>query len=241
MKKPIIIAMVPAKMGSTRLKMKNLALLNGKPLIYYAIEAARKSRAFGRIVVNAEDEIFRKIAKRYGVDFYLRPAHLVKPTTKTDFVVYDFLSKNPCDIVAWVSPIAPFQSSEEVKRLMNYFIKERFDSLMTVKDEQVHCIYNGRPVNFNSDEVFTQTQDLLPVRAFVYTTMVWRSRIFMRMFKKRGYALMCGKVGVFSVSRLSSIIIKKREDLELAQHIMRFKKNRRACNMRYDRLVGERN
>ena len=31
-----IIAMIPARIGSTRLKMKNLALLNGKPLIAYS-------------------------------------------------------------------------------------------------------------------------------------------------------------------------------------------------------------
>ena len=32
-----IIAMIPARMGSTRLKYKNLALINNKPLIYYSI------------------------------------------------------------------------------------------------------------------------------------------------------------------------------------------------------------
>ena len=33
-----IIAMIPARVGSERLKMKNLALINGKPLIYYSIK-----------------------------------------------------------------------------------------------------------------------------------------------------------------------------------------------------------
>ena len=50
-----IIAMIPARMGSTRLTMKNLALLNGKPLIYYAINAAKDSEVFKRIVINSED------------------------------------------------------------------------------------------------------------------------------------------------------------------------------------------
>ena len=65
-----IIAMVPARIGSTRLKMKNLALINGKPLISYAIEAAKASGVFSRVVVNSDNEIFAGIAKRYGVDFY---------------------------------------------------------------------------------------------------------------------------------------------------------------------------
>ena len=39
MRKFNIIAMIPARIGSTRFKMKNLALLDGKPMISYAIEA----------------------------------------------------------------------------------------------------------------------------------------------------------------------------------------------------------
>src|SRR3989304_395347 len=68
-----IIAMVPARIGSTRLKMKNLALINGKPLISYAIDAAKASGVFSRVVVNSDNEIFAGVAERYGADFYLRP------------------------------------------------------------------------------------------------------------------------------------------------------------------------
>ncbi len=38
-----IIAMIPARIGSTRLKFKNLALVNKKPLIYYSINASIES------------------------------------------------------------------------------------------------------------------------------------------------------------------------------------------------------
>ena len=70
------IAMIPARIGSERLKFKNLALLKNKPLIYYAINAAKKSKLFSKIVLNSDDEIFRKIAIRYNIGFYLRPKKL---------------------------------------------------------------------------------------------------------------------------------------------------------------------
>jgi len=47
--KPNIVAMIPARSGSQRLKNKNLALIGNKPLIYYAINAAKKSKAFNKI------------------------------------------------------------------------------------------------------------------------------------------------------------------------------------------------
>jgi CMP-N,N'-diacetyllegionaminic acid synthase len=52
-----IIAMIPARIGSTRLKMKNLALLNGKPLIAYSILAAKQAGVFDRIVINSDSQM----------------------------------------------------------------------------------------------------------------------------------------------------------------------------------------
>jgi len=236
-KKPYIIAMVPAKVASTRLPMKNLALLDGKPLIYYAIKTAKDAGVFDRVVVNAEDGIFSEIAKRYKVDFYLRPPSIVSPTTKTDTVIYDFVKKNPCDVVAWVSSIAPLQPAQEVKKMVEFFVKEGLDSLMTVKDEQVHCVYKDKPVNFSLKEIFAQTQDLKPVRAFVYSVMMWRADIFKREFEKKGYALLCGKLGYFSVGRPSSVIIKKKEDLILAESLLRAQRTDKSHRVAYDKVV----
>jgi CMP-N-acetylneuraminic acid synthetase len=229
--------MVPAKLGSTRLVMKNLALIEGKPLIYYAIKAAKESGIFDRVVINAEDGIFEKIARRYGVDFYLRPGAIVGPTTKTDTVVYDFLRKNPCDIVAWVSPIAPFQTAGEIREMTKVFLGERLDTLMTVKEERVHCVCKGKPVNFRSGEIFAQTQDLQPVKTFVYSVMMWRSVAFMKMFEKKGYAILCGKVGYFTVGKTSAMIIKKQEDLMMAGCMKKALNSRKGHEIRYDRVV----
>lgn len=236
-KRENIIAMIPARMGSTRLTMKNLALLDGKPLIYYAINAAKDSKVFSRVVINSEDALFEKIAKRYGIDFYQRPAQFATSTAKSDFVVHDFVMNNPCNIIVWVNPTSPLQTGEEIKRVVEYFIKEGLDTLITVNDAQVHCVYKNKPVNFKLNEVFAQTQDITPVQSFVYSIMMWRTDVFMKTFKKRGYAFFCGKVGFYPVSKLSSIIIKRKEDLMLADFVMRVLMKDKGYKVRYDRIV----
>ena len=75
-----IIAMIPARIGSTRLKFKNLSLINRKPMIYYAINSAKKSKIFHNICLNSDHVIFKEIANRYNVNFYLR--------NKSNFFVY---------------------------------------------------------------------------------------------------------------------------------------------------------
>jgi CMP-N-acetylneuraminic acid synthetase len=234
-----IIAMIPARIGSTRLKMKNLALINGKPLIYYTIEAAKTSGVFNRIVLNSDNEIFEKIAKRYDIEFYQRPVDLGSSTTKSDAVVYDFMSKHPSDVLAWTNPTSPLQTGDEVKDVINYFVNEELDTLITTKNEQVHCVYQDKPVNFRMEEIFAQTQDLEPVHPFVYSIMMWRSRTFMDAYEKRGHALFCGKVGYYPVSKKTSFIIKTEEDLMLADFIMRAEKQSEGQEVEYDKIVHD--
>ena len=91
--KPTIYAMIPARIGSTRFKMKNLAMLNGKPMIAYSIVAALSSKVFDRVIVNSDSDVFRSIAEEYGAEFYLRPEHLGGSSVKSDDVVKDFINK----------------------------------------------------------------------------------------------------------------------------------------------------
>jgi len=232
-----VIAMIPARMGSTRLRRKNLALLNGRPLISYAIEAAKQSGVFNRIVVNSENKIFSEIAKRYHVEFYQRPPELATSSAKSDNVVYDFMINNPSDILVWVNPTSPLQTGEEIQKVVNYFIRERLDTLITIKNEQVHCLYNGRPLNFDTDEIFAQTQDLQPVQCLVYSVMMWRCNTFLKTFKEKGHALFCGKIGYYPVSKISAIIIKTKEDLMMAEYMLRALQHNKVYEVRYDELT----
>ena len=221
MSKPRIIAMIPARIGSERLKYKNLRLLNGKPVIGYAVEAAIDSGVFDRIVINSDGEVFGEIAERYGVEFYHRDADLANSQARSDDVVADFMSRYDGDVLAWVNPIAPLQPAAEVAEVINHFVDEELDSLITVKNEQVHCLYDGAPINFSVEGLFAKTQDLVPVQSMVYSMMVWRYTTFLDHYGQHGYALLTGRVGYYPVSKDSTIILKHEEDLRMAEAVVR--------------------
>lgn len=239
-KKENIIAMIPARIGSTRLPKKNLALINGEPLISYAIKAAKSSGIFDRILLNADDIIFNEIAERYEVDFYHRPEHLGSSTTKSDDVVYDFIKNHQSDVVAWVNPTSPLQTGQEIYDVVRYFQKENLDSLVTVFDQQVHANFDNCPLNYRTDELFAQTQDLTPVELFVYSVMMWRTKVFSDSYEKKKHAFFVGRVGFYKVSKLSSIIIKRKEDLKLAEFVLKSLADGSADQVEYDSVVKER-
>ena len=206
------------------MKMKNLALVDGLPLISYAITAALSSNVFDRVVLNSDSEVFENIANRYDVDFYLRPTHLGESETQSDEVVADFIEKYPCDVVAWVNPIAPFQTSMQLRQMVKKFFLEELDTLHTIKQEQVHAMFRNTPINFSDEELFARTQDLIPVGIFAYSLMMWRSSKFIASWKATRRGFFVGKTGYFDVGKMASMLIKTEEDLKLADWIMRGKK-----------------
>ncbi|MCK4660696.1 MAG: acylneuraminate cytidylyltransferase family protein [Phycisphaerae bacterium] len=71
------LAVIPAKGYSERIPRKNMALLAGKPLVQYTIEAALESRAFDRIMVSTEDPQIGAFAQKLGAEVpFLRDARL---------------------------------------------------------------------------------------------------------------------------------------------------------------------
>ena len=50
----MIVAIIPAKLSSKRLKNKNMSLVNGKPLIQYTINYAKKSTLLDDIYVSTD-------------------------------------------------------------------------------------------------------------------------------------------------------------------------------------------
>lgn len=233
----IINAMVPARMGSTRLKQKNLALIHNQPMISYVLNAAKSSGVFTNVYVNSESAVFDEIAKRYEVSFYKREEELGNSQAKSDDVVYDFMKNVPGDVTVWVNSTSPLQSAEELKNIINYFNENNLDSLITTRDEQVHCLYDGKPLNYSLEGKFAQTQDLIPVSRFVYSVMMWRNDAFMKQYEETGSALMCGKFGTFAVSKESSLIIKTQEDLELIQYIVAGKDACKDWTLSYDEVA----
>jgi CMP-N-acetylneuraminic acid synthetase len=76
-KKPVVATIILSRGGSKGLPKKNIALLNGKPLIAYTIEASLNCKYVDRTIVSTDDHEIDEIAKKYGAEVpFMRPAEL---------------------------------------------------------------------------------------------------------------------------------------------------------------------
>ena len=74
--------LIPARGGSKRIPKKNLADLNGKPLLYYSINTCRNITE--NIWVSTDDDDIKEFADSMNVNVIERPERLATDESKTE-------------------------------------------------------------------------------------------------------------------------------------------------------------
>lgn len=122
-----IIALIPARSGSERLKNKNILKLNNKPLIYYSIRAAIRSKIFKKIFVSTDSKKYKKISERYGAEVnFLRPTKYARSNSPDyDWVNYTISKLKKMgfeyDFFFILRPTNPFRTHKTILRAWKKF------------------------------------------------------------------------------------------------------------------------
>jgi len=214
------LAMIPARMGSQRLKAKNLRELAGIPLITRAIRKCKAAGVFSEIWVNSEHPAFGEIAAAEGVSFHQRPEALGNNQATSEQFVREFLEKHDGDAVVQVHSIAPLLTAEEVRAFVETMNTGAYDCLLSYEPIQIECALDGKPVNFTFNEK-TNSQDLTPVQRIAWSITAWRREAFLEAARAGRCATYAGRVGFHPVSHMAAHVIKTEEDLQFAEAAVR--------------------
>lgn len=140
-----ILAIIPARGGSKGVPRKNIRKLNGKPLIGYTIDAAKKSKYVNRVVVSTDNKKIANIAKSFGAEIpFIRPKYLAVGSAKTIDVVKHTLKtlKNKFqyepDVVTLLNPTVPFRKEDAIDESIQILIKSKADIAVQVKEITTH-------------------------------------------------------------------------------------------------------
>ena len=143
--KPKILGITLARGGSKSVPKKNIKLLNGKPLIYYTINEALKSKHLTDYVVSTDDIEIMKIAAEYGANVpFKRPDYLSTDTAssvealkhavgfmeETNSLTYDFVIELMCT--------NPLKSVEDIDACIEKLTETRADSVIAVHKLEDH-------------------------------------------------------------------------------------------------------
>ena len=218
-----IIGEIPARYGSKRVKQKNLRPINGKPLICYIIEAAKKAEMLTEVYVNSESDIIGKIAYDNGVKFYKRDASLSTDTATSDQFNYDFIKGTNADVLVMINPVSPLVEAVDIDNIVRFFLENDYDTVITIREEKLQAFCNDKPINFDINRMLPRTHDIPPIQICAWSVCVWRAKTFLESFEKKGYAVFSGKIGFYPLSLLKSVKISTEDDFQLAEVLLRYR------------------
>ncbi len=246
-----IVAVIPARLGSKRVKQKNLRQIDGKPLIWYAINAAKNSKSIDEIYVNTESDEIGALAIENGVKYYKRKEELAQDTVTSDEFNYDFMKNVNSDIVVMVNPVAPLVTGKDIDEMVRYYLDNRLDTLIPVRQEKLHAFLEETPVNFNTNDTvqtfcsskplnfnpnnkLPMTQNIKPVQICAWTVCIWNTKVFTSQFEEKNHAVFSGKYGLYPVNNLKGIKISDEEDFILAEVLLKNEFRWRVRPVHYD-------
>ena len=145
-KKYKVLCIIPARGGSKGLKLKNLRKVCGKPLIYYPISAAKKSKACDKILVSTDSKIIAKEAQKIGAEVpFLRKKNFSGDFVTTEKTLQNALLeaekfyKAKFDICVFLTCTNLFRQSSWITEAVNILKKNNhIDSAFSVHEFYKH-------------------------------------------------------------------------------------------------------
>jgi CMP-N-acetylneuraminic acid synthetase len=228
---------VPARLGSQRVKVKSLRLLNGKPLIAYILDALKGSKYLTDVYVNSDSDFFGQVASEMGVKFYKRKPELATSASLIDEYLYDFMKNEPSDYVAVVNPTSPFITAEELDQAWEHFASNDFDTMLCCEKIQTHCFYKGETINFSRVGKHPRSQDIEPVLALNFAITIFDCKKYIANYENLGWGVYTGKLGFFCTDGEANIDIDYEEDFAFAEFVARFKSSGEELKAEYSPIV----
>jgi len=123
-----VIALIPARYGSTRFPGKSLAMIKGKPMIQRVYERARQSRLIARIVVATDDERILRTVTAFGGEAIMTS---LGHTTGTDRIA-EVAGKLDCSLVVNVQGDEPLIHPEMIDQAVTPLVGDPSIPMSTV-------------------------------------------------------------------------------------------------------------
>ncbi|KKW12508.1 MAG: Acylneuraminate cytidylyltransferase [Parcubacteria group bacterium GW2011_GWA2_49_9] len=168
-----LLAVIPARAGSTRLRNKNIRNFCGKPLIAYAIEQAKRHPRVDRVIVDTDSQAIADVAIAYGAEApFLRPAALATATAGINDALLLLLQrlrekeKYVSTHVLLLQATSPLRSDEDITECIRVMEKTKATTAITVVSThpQLHnlspngeiVLANKRKVNSTNSQAWPQ-------------------------------------------------------------------------------------
>ena len=220
--------------GSKGISNKNIRIINGKPLLYYTIDQAKKSKLFNKIVVSTDSNEIKKLSLKFGVDHvFLRPKKMAKDNSpKLPVIMHIFKTaekfyNTKFDVLVDLDATSPLRNIKDIINSYKMFVKNKSPNLISACISKKNPYYNiieykNKKLSISKKNIKIpdsrqQTPITYDMNASIY--------IWTRGFLLKENSLFSGKLGFYEMPEDRSIDIDSPLDWEIVKMLMEKRSN----------------
>ncbi len=132
-----VLAIVPARKDSKRVKLKNFRIFRGKPLYYWPLILSGKSKFIDRIVFTTDSaSMYSKAKQKFNIVDYIRPKNLAKSDSLASDVILDVLKNisNKFDYFIYLQPTSPLRTIRDIDNSLKMIEVKKGNTLVSVTE-----------------------------------------------------------------------------------------------------------
>ena len=139
--------------------MKNIKLINSKPLVYWTLKSANEAKCVDKIIVATDSEKIKQTVLDFHfdkVEVYDRDPENAQDTSSTESVMIEYINKvplSPDDKFILIQATSPLLKADHIDGMYNKLMQNGADSIFScVREKQFHWIetVDGiKPVNYD--------------------------------------------------------------------------------------------
>ena len=209
-----IVAFLPVKGSSERIKNKNTTLMNGKPLFLHTLEKLVRCSFIDEVFLDTEKDEIYEIAKHTNCIYLKRDPELATNKTDGHSLFYNEAKKINADIYIQILGTSPFIKPSTIEKGIN-ILKEQgdlYDSVILVKNEKQYTWSKEGP---NYDRMHIPNSKDLP-DTIVETMGLYITNSDVALNMKRRYGI---KPYLLEAEPIEAIDVNYPLDFELAEII----------------------
>ena len=218
-----LIAVIPIRKGSQRVKHKNFKPFGGKNLLIHKIEILKKLDFIDEIIINTDSDKAISLAKKLGVKYFKRDAYFassqcvnsefwknVADNTKSEFIMFTNCT----------SPLIKLSTYKDIISLSKKFIeKNKFDSINTVTEIKEFLFKDNKPINFKLNKA-PNSQNLPNIVKLNFAINILKTKQM-----SSGKSLIGKKPYLYKLNEIEGLDINTEYEFSFAEFLYKNKKN----------------
>ena len=150
------VAFIPVRGGSKSIPLKNIKMINGRPLIYWTLDATVNCDDIDIVVVSTDSCEIKQVVEKYGSDKFKiinRSEEVSTDTASTESVMIEFARNYDFENIVLVQATSPLLKSEDISKGICKYFQDGIDSVLSVVRQkrfiwEEQCDYSI-PVNYD--------------------------------------------------------------------------------------------